>query len=346
MKRLLPLLLLFLACSGMAHAGTWWNDKWILRKKITIDTTPTGGAVTDSIGTTPVLIRLSDFNFAAARDDGTDIRIVADDGKTSLPCQIEKYDSLLGEAFVWVSVPNLKPGATTTLYLYYGNQGDTTVEGDGHAKPVYDSDTVLVYHFSDKVGVPPADATANGNNAQNAGLSDDGSIIGSGLRLDGKTTVTLPASSSLGWAAGSSLTWSAWIKPAALAANTVVFSRRDGASDFLVGVDGGVPFVDINGTRSTPGAPIIANSWHHLAVVADSTKTTLYLDGAVYGSVAGPLPALNTAARLGADSPDATTGNAPFVGGMDELEISRVAPGRIASRRLVQRRLRPLRRHP
>src|SRR6201996_6266713 len=105
MKRLLPILLLALVCPHSAHA--WWNDKWTLRKKITIDTTANGGAISDPIGTTPVLIRLSDFNFGAARDDGSDIRIIAADGKTSLPYHIEKYDSLLGEAFVWVSVPDL-----------------------------------------------------------------------------------------------------------------------------------------------------------------------------------------------------------------------------------------------
>jgi biopolymer transport protein ExbB len=325
MKRLLPLFLLCLALTGTAHA--WWNDKWTVRKKITIDTTATGGAVSDPIGTTPVLIRLSDFNFSAAKDDGSDIRIVADDDKTSLPYHLEKYDSLLGEAFVWVSVPNLKPGATTTLYLYYGNQGDMTVEKDDHAKPTYDDDTVLVYHFADKPGSPPADASAGGNTAQNAGLSDDGSLIGPGLRLDGKTMVGIGASGSLGWASASPMTWSAWIKPAVLAANTVIFSRRDGASDFLVGLDSGVPFVEINGTRSAAGAPVAANSWHHVAVVAESTKTTIYLDGAVYGSVSAALPTLNSASRIGADSSDATAGNAPFVGEIDELEISRVARG-------------------
>ncbi len=72
------------------------------------------------------------------------------------------------------------------------------------------------------------------------------------------------------------LTWSAWIKPAALQPNAIIFSRRDGAKDFVVGVDNGVPFVEINGARSSAGAPIAANSWHHLAVVADGGKITLY----------------------------------------------------------------------
>jgi biopolymer transport protein ExbB len=325
MKRLLTLLLICFALSGTAHA--WWNDKWTVRKKITIDASPTGSAITDPIGTAPVLIRLADFNFGAAKEDGSDIRIVAEDDKTTLPYRIEKYDSLLGEALVWVSVSNIKPGATTTLWLYYGNTGDTTTEGDASLKPVYDSDSVLVYHFAEKPGTAPTDSSAAGNNAQNAGLSDDGSIIGSGLRLDGKTQVTIPTSSSLDWSDGATLTWSAWVKPAALAPSAVLFSRRDGSNDFLVGADNGVPFVEINGNRTAPGAPMAANSWHHFAVVADAQKITLYVDGATYGSLGGTLPALNTPALIGGDAPQAGASNTPFVGGVDELEISRVARG-------------------
>src|SRR5277367_6006309 len=92
-------------------AQAWWNPDWTIRKKITIDTTPNGGAITDPIGTSPVLIRLADLNFAAAKEDGSDIRIISGDDKTPLPFHIEKFDSLLGAAFVWVSVPDLKPGA-------------------------------------------------------------------------------------------------------------------------------------------------------------------------------------------------------------------------------------------
>jgi biopolymer transport protein ExbB len=234
---------------------------------------------------------------------------------------------LLGEAFVWVSVPNLKAGATTTLYLYYGNTGDTTVPNDTHAKPVYDSDTTLVYHFADKVGTPASDSSGQGNNAQNAGLSDDGALIGPGLRLDGKSAVTIPTSASLAWPAGGTITWSAWVKLTALAPNAIMFSRRDGAGDFLVGADNGVPFVEVSGARSAAGAALTANTWHHLSVVADTGKVSLYLDGTPYGSVAAALPVLNSVSRIGSDAPDSTAGFAAFNGEIDELNISKTARG-------------------
>jgi len=89
--------------------------------------------------------------------------------------------------------------------------------------------------------------------------------------------------------------------------------------------------------------------WHQITVVAGD-KITVYVDGALYGTLEAKLPALNTTAYLGGD---ATTGQVPaavtpppatpapaagaampapaagpttgFVGSIDELEISNVA---------------------
>src|SRR5262249_24494974 len=112
----------FLACSALglafasaAQAGTWWNDEWSTRKKIIIDTSDKGAAITDPIGGTAVLIRLHDgnFNFNAVKEDASDLRFVSEDDKTLLPYHIEKFDSMFNQAFVWVRIPDLKPGAQT-----------------------------------------------------------------------------------------------------------------------------------------------------------------------------------------------------------------------------------------
>src|SRR5262245_58649055 len=85
----------------------WWNSDWSTRKKITIDTTAKGIPITQPIESMAILIRLhdGDFQFSAAKEDGSDLRFVAADEKTLLTYHIEKFDSLLGEAFVWVRVP-------------------------------------------------------------------------------------------------------------------------------------------------------------------------------------------------------------------------------------------------
>ena len=347
-----------------AHAS-WWNGDWSVRRTITIDTSSTGAAIAGPIGTTPVLIRLDvgNFTFDSANPDGSDIRFMAADDKTPLAYHIEKFDHLLGQAFVWVSVPNLKPGAQTTIYLYYGNK---KAPAGGNAAATFDADTVLDYHFGEH-GTPPKDWTSFGNNAQNAGTADDYALIGGGLRLNGQSTITLPNSGSLAWSGGNNLTLSLWFDETALQPNAILYSRTDGTNTFKIGVDNGVPFVEEDTAagvqRSSTGTPITASAWHDLAVVAQGGATptiTLYLDGNQYGTLAAALPALNTVAYLGGDAttgaapaetpasgaatsaPAATAGTAPgsattppavpaaaatvgFIGTIDELQISNTA---------------------
>lgn len=326
-KKLMPALLSSLVLSTTAHA--WWNNEWTMRKKITLDTSSNGVAINDGIGNTTVLIRLhdGDFQFGAAKDDGSDLRCVAADDKTLLPFQIEKFDSLLTEAFVWVKLSNVKPGTQTSFWLYYGNPASKAPTAED-SKGTFDSDAALVYHFSEK-GAPASDSSSNGNNAQNPGVPLDGSMIGSGIRLDGKASITIPSAASLLWTDNGAMTWSAWVKPTALAKDAIIFSRRDGANALLIGLDNGAPFVQVtrdNSTqRSQAGAPVAVNSWHHLAVVAESGKVTVYLDGENYAALGAPLPALNSASLIGVASADGSAPEAGFTGEMDELEISKVA---------------------
>jgi biopolymer transport protein ExbB len=349
-----------LAALWPGPAAAWWNDQWSLRKKITIDTGPSGAGISDPIGAAPVLVRLhvGNFRFSAAKDDGGDLRFVAADDKTPLKYHVEKYDSLLGEALVWVSVPDLKPGAKNEIWLYYGNaKAPAAVD----AKGTYDADTVLVYHFAER-GTPPQDSSAWANGAQSAPPAAEGAIIGQGARLDGQTAVTLPGSPSLVVAEGGELTWSVWLKMTAAQPQAVLFSRSEGTNGVTIGLDNGVPFVEVTGAggtqRSGDGAPIAPGAWRHLALVAKANQISLYLDGNPFSTLAATLPTMTGTAQLGRNSTAATaadstpaaaaapadaassTPSAPaaadaaaapaaaaigFAGDIDELEISKAA---------------------
>jgi biopolymer transport protein ExbB len=171
------------------------------------------------------------------------------------------------------------------------------------------------------------DSSGNSNNSKNFATTTD-ALIGTGLHLTGHVPVTIPASPTLQVFPGTAMTWSAWIKPVTLTANSILFSRKDGVGGFVIGLDNGVPFVEItdaNGVHRTPGAaPVAANTWHHLAVVAAPGKVSMFLDGDPYGGPASvSLPALNTDFNLGADVQGGT--RAGFVGDIDEMQISKVA---------------------
>ena len=309
-----------------AESSTWWNKEWAARKSFTIDTGASGVPMTEPPGTSLVLIRLhsGNFNFANGREDGSDLRFVAADDKTVLDHQIEKFDLLMNEAFVWVKVPDIKSGEQLKFWLYSGNSGETMEAGED-PKATYDADTVLVYHFT---GAPsPIDATKNANNATTGGTLSEGAIIAAGMRVLGNTAIKIPASDSLKRNDGEPLTWSAWMKPTAKSERGVIFQMMDGAKGFEVGLANGVPYVEIRDgsgrQRSAAGEPLADSVWTHLAIVATNASTTLYVGGKEYAKVDAPVPGLTGAATLGADA-DGANG---AVGEVDEVQISKTARG-------------------
>jgi biopolymer transport protein ExbB len=352
---MLSMLVVLLAALWPASASAWWNDQWSLRKKITLDTGASGASVSDPIGSAPILVRLhvGNFRFGAAKEDGGDLRFVAADDKTPLKHHVEKYDALLGEALVWVSVADLKPGTKSDIWLYYGNPKAPTA---ADAKGTYDPDTLLVYHFADR-GTPAQDVTAWANSAQSVAPAADGAIIGQGARFDGQAALALPGSPSLVLAEGGELTWSLWLKMTAPQPRAVLFSRSEGSNGLIIGLDNGVPFAEVTNAGSTQrsgsGAPIAPGSWRHLALVAKNNQITLYVDGNPFSTLAAALPTMTGASQLGrsgsappADqSSSATPAAAPgdaatapsgetaapaaavvgFAGDVDEFQIAKVA---------------------
>ncbi|SEH32950.1 DUF2341 domain-containing protein [Magnetospirillum fulvum] len=322
-------------------ANAWWNDEWSQRKPLTVDTGASAAGITDEIGTVPVLVRLhaGNFRFEKARDDGADLRFVAGDDKTPLKFHVEKWDGLLGEAFVWVRLQDVRPGTKTPFFVYYGNAKATSAED---AKGSFDPDTTLAYHFGER-SQPARDWTAWNNGSLTPVVAADGALIGPGLKLDGQAPVTLPAAPSLTWTEGGTMSWSAWVKPGAAQPEAVLFSRRDGEKYLTIGLAGGAPFVEISGAGRAQGATALpVGSWHHLAVTAGGGgQIALYADGAQVATLAAALPGLAGPAQLGGDSPAPapvalpTAKGAPpvsiaplqagFVGEIDELRLAKTA---------------------
>jgi len=314
-----------LCLTGFARAeDAWWDKGWTQRQKITLDTAD----ISAPVGETTVLVRLSEgrFNFAAAREDGSDLRFIASDGKTVLPHHVETYDGLLNEAFVWVRLADLKPGAKESIYIYYGNQ-DAATSAAAKSTEVYGDDLAAVHHFAQS-GRPPADSTANGNNAAALATTAESSIIGNGLRLLGSNPVTIPNSESLTWTQGQDLTIQMWIKPSALQPNSVLLSRTEGDNSLRVILDNGIPFVETAGQgaslRSEAGDPVAAATWTHLVLTAAGGKLVIHVNGAPYASVDAVVPALAGPLVIGGleTAADGLTG---FTGEVDEFRISSIA---------------------
>lgn len=329
---LCTLCLLLLPRPSMAGEASWWNDDWSYRKPITLDTTPKSGNIAQPVGRMPLLIRLhpGNFQFDGVAKSGADVRFVGPDGKTPLNYQIENFDPVMGVAQIWLDVTDLPANGQQTIWMYYGN-AKAPAMSSGAA--TFDADYTLVYHFDEQSGQPPKDATAYGNNAASGALRTvDGGIAGSAGRFDGSTVISLPASASLDIKEGGSFSFSTWIKLDALPTTaTLLYGHRQDGKALLIGIDGGAPFVEVDGgsapQRTSAGAPLKAGQWTHLAVTAGNGQIVLYVNGQPYGNLAAALPALSGSATVGGDAASAGATPVPFaafVGQMDELRLSRV----------------------
>ena len=329
-------------------SASWWNGDWQYRVKIDADAGPKGANIGEPIGRTQILVRLlaNNFKFDSAKQDGGDIRFVAADDRTPLHYHIEKWDGLVDQvALIWVDVPDLAPGATTSIMMYWGNSKANDAS-DSHA--TYDTDQLLVWHFAEENGLAK-DSTAYGNNAVTPGKRDDAGIIGFGQKFDGTAPVRIAPNPTMNITAGETVTWQMWVKPTPVTQSAALFDQRDtgGIGDVLIGLESGAPYVSISSSagvvRAVAPAPLVADSWHLVTVTAGPDKATLYVDGAKVAQAAGGLPAINGAGVLGgtaAASIPAVPGAAPapanaapaagaasatanYQGEIDELQISK-----------------------
>jgi biopolymer transport protein ExbB len=296
---------------------TWWNEQWAMRKKITIDASPTGAVIAEPIGTAPVLVRLHAGNFGQSfkevAPNGADLRFVAGDDKTLLNFQIERFDAEKSEALIWVKVPNINPNSKTEFWMYWSNEAAPALTAqDG--KGAFDNETKLVYHFTEN-NLPAQDATVWNNVTQGLMTPAPNAIIGQGAQLGGEP-LAIPGTPQIGWGNNAALTVMGWFKMTAQQSNAVIYSRRDGAAGFILGVDNGAPFVEIStglaGVQRASAAVLMEpGKWYHLAAVADGTLVTLYLNGNGVATLIAQVPELKSIAFLGGDTPVAVAPVAP-----------------------------------
>ncbi|MBJ7374626.1 MAG: DUF2341 domain-containing protein [Pseudomonas sp.] len=321
MQRLFLSLLICLGFVLPATAQAWWQDDWHYRKQIAVDTTPQGAAINQALGRTALLVRLhtGNFTFDGVKEDGSDLRFVAADDKTVLNHQIESFDALMGMALIWVDVPNVEGGQRQDIWMYYGNQ---KAPATGNGQLTFDPNYTALYHFDGATGTPAKDTTAYGNTAQSAtGTAIDG-VVGRALQFSGQPLL-LPASPSLQHNAGSAFTFSAWLRLDQASGEQVILARREGTQSLLIGVSQGLPFVEIDGQRAAATQALAPSQWQHVALTAEGSKVTLYINGRESAALAQAMPAFNSVMAIGADLQEGAF--QPFAGAIDELRLSKVA---------------------
>ncbi|SPF31226.1 Outer membrane transport energization protein ExbB [Syntrophobacter sp. SbD1] len=314
--------------SGALQAHAWWDDKWQYRRKIVFDTTPAGADIKANLDDSAVLIRLhaGNFNFAAAKEDGSDVRFMSGDDKLPLKFQKEVYDPANEMALFWVRVPRIMAASKQdSSWIYYGNKSAPQAQQDQGG--VYDVNQVLIYHLDEEEG-KPKDDTAYGNQpSESASEMGIPAVIGAGLTLNGSgDRIVIPRSPSLNFSTG--FTFSAWVRISQPQNNARLLSWEDQNQGIVVGIDQTKVFARATTagqkieTGKTADLPI--GSWHHLAVTAEPSKRiVIYLDGAEIDSVnlPGALPEPASDLCIGASLKEGGF----FSGDLDEIELSKTA---------------------
>jgi biopolymer transport protein ExbB len=313
--------------SGALQAHAWWDEKWQFRKKIVFDTTSTGADIKENLNETAVLLRLhtGNFNFAGAKDDGSDLRFLSGDDKLPLKFQKELYDAANEMALVWVKVPRIMAGSKQDfIWMYYGNKSAAQVQEQGG---IYDVNQLLVYHLDEAEG-KPRDETAYGNHpSEFSAEMGVPAVIGTGLTLNGSSDrIVIPRSPSLNFSTG--FTFSAWIRISQPQSNARILSWEDQNQSLIIAIDQTKVFARATAsgqtveTEKTADLPI--ETWHLLAVTAEPSKRlTIYLDGTQMNwvSLPGALPEPASDLCVGA----ALNGSGFFAGDLDEIELSKTA---------------------
>ena len=321
--------------------STNWLIGWEKRVKITIDSNDINNSITDF----PVLVHLStssgensddvSFIFDEVGSNSKKIAVTTADG-TECYVEIEDWDSVIEQAWLWVKVPSLSNTSDRDLYLYYDSTHDDNIVHVGEpnstpAENVWDSYFTLVTHMvDDPDNYHTRDSTLNDNDGTkewpNAPSQADGKI---GNAQDFNTIISdfvnCVTDSTLNIL--DTLTIEAWINPDQLSVtrqNSIV--DRGMSYWFLVLVNQRLSFLRYN--RGSFGLVLTdeiipTGTYTHVAVGFDSydpLEVKLYINGELSkeGSLDGLIDSSSSALLIGDRGPNVHY----FDGVIDEVRIS------------------------
>lgn len=324
--RIAPILLLMMIMAAVVpgQALAWWNKAWAYRQQITIDTTRAGVPLQSALSNAPLVVRLHSGNttFSEMRQDGADLRFIAEDDLTPLPFAIEHFDATNQIAIVRVLAPTLAPNRRAVIWMYYGSPKAAPAS---ERKVVQDKYTVLAYDFEAMQGAP-RDRTAYGDNAaQSTASPTPAGALGDGASFSGAGMIVTPASPSLQFTPDHGLTVTAWIKPDG-PQTAVIFAlgQSQGRSLFLTLEQGKLVARTSDdkgaGTAKVETEPLKLDGWRHVAVTLGADGLAVYVDGEKKASA--PVQALPLAGPFSIGGWEKS--GLGYTGLIDEVEISKV----------------------
>jgi len=217
---------------------------WPYYKNLTINTSASGANVTGNVFKVPILVRLSAAD-SVNKLRAENIRFTKVDGVTRLNHQIERLDSALQVAEVWVLLDTVYGNnSTQTIRMYWGKSG---VSDSSNARAVFDTANGFqaVWHLGESTDSTVKDATVNNFSGTPATTGTGGNpfdtvgVIGRAKSFHVTTVAsnagtagayyTIPgtASSKLNFPEQSIYTLSAWVRPVDITNSGKIVSKGD-----------------------------------------------------------------------------------------------------------------------
>ncbi len=279
-------------------AQAWWNADWPVRTRIVLSTTAAGVETKEPVANLPLAVRLhsGNFDFLAAKPDGSDLRVLAGDDKTPLAFRIERFDPTNELAVLWVLMPTVAPASEQNVVHVYAGNAAASVEAS--AATGLDGAVLAALHLS------TPDASGTLQPAQPPVLEPNGLLAGA-LRTTG-TAVSWPGNDRVRAAAGGAYTVSLWFRAEPNVAG-VLFAQ----GPLALALEGGKLVARVS-NRSLTGPDVAPAVWRHAALTVGGNEAVLLLDGAVVARAEAATPAIEGPLQLGER----------FTGLIDELQVA------------------------
>ncbi len=296
-------------------------DAWPRSGSVFILTTPEGADLpaTASVEGFPLLIRFNqdNFDFREAKADGSDLRFTDANG-VMLPYQIEAWDSVRGEAVVWVRIPRIRGNSRQELRMFWGKL-DATSESSAAAVFGGSNGYIGVWHLGDTV----ADETAT-LTSRNVDTTTTRGMIGKGRRLAGGQAIS-GGEKIADYPEGSAAhTTQAWFRARRANVTIIGWGNEGGGRGSKVRMQlRGPTHVHIDSFFADVDAPLRLpmNEWNHVVYSYANDEGKIYINGRLEGSARQKLE-IKSPARLWLGG---WYDDFDFEGDLDEVRVSKVA---------------------
>jgi hypothetical protein len=312
-----------------------YNPSWKYARRLVLNTSSSGAAVSGNTVNFPVLIRVNpgNFDFSQTQAGGTDIRFAKPDN-SFLPYEIERWDAVNRQAEIWVRVDTVYGSDSAQfIAMYWGNP---QAEDNSNGAAVFNTSNgfIGVWHMNEDPSAGTAsikDRTANAHNATPFGsmtaVNSVNGAVGKALSFDGTNdylnagNVSVPGNYSIGlWVLLDTL--GNYQRLITKDSSYTLWYDKDSVSVRMEHMPSGSwwrGLLQDGGTR----VPMTTGTWYYFVGSFDGAAVRLYANGAE-ASVSGPISAIprtnSKPVTLGQ-----STGHSFVNGIMDEVRIEGTA---------------------